>query len=141
MSNRLSSVLALLLGGLLLGACASEQKKAPPPPPEPETAVQALAAVKAKVTGAKQAGAAGEMMPFVEISGDAPQGWKISVKESREGSDVKLTVMADPPEGATETPADGPFTHKQKIKLAAGAWAVRVYDHRGVEIKRIDYNY
>jgi len=136
-------LLALLVGGLMvLGACAGDQKKAPPPPPpEPEVKVAALKAVKAKPKAAKKGGASGEMAPIVEITGDAPKGWTISVKEKKEGSDVKLTVWANPPEGATETPADAPFTFKHKMKLDKGNWAVRLNDHRGIEITRIDYSY
>ncbi len=147
MNNRLSSfLLALVFGALLLGGCAGEQKKAaapPPPPPEPvvEKKVKALKPVKVKVTAAKEAGATGPMQPVVEITGEGPKGWKFKAKEKREGTEVKLTVFAHAPEGAEKKPEDAPFTIKHKMKLDKGAWSVRVFDNRGIEIKRIDYNY
>ena len=141
---------ATLTASLVLGACASEQKKAPAPPPvekpvekPAEKPKPALKSVKADIKTAEHAGAKGDRQPKMKLTGMAPEGWKIEIKKEFKETDIQLSAWANPPEGATEKPADAEFTKVFAFdQLEAGkTWVVHVKNLKGKEIKRQEFKY
>jgi len=135
--NLTVTLLALISGALLLGCGGSDAEMkdtvvAPPP----------LPTVAASLASAKHVGAAGAMMPVMELTGSLPgPGYVAQVKETREGNVITLKVMAVPGAGAVKGEPQ-PFTQKHTLKnLGPGKWIVRVIDHRGVEIGHKEFKY
>lgn len=124
----LISLLAALVAVAMLACGASE--------PEKKKAAPKLDPVKAKVTTVNQTGA-DSGKPIIEVTGTLPgAGWEpeIQIENSAEGTNVY--IMAVPGPGATKGAAV-PFTHKFTLDGAPAGKAVRVFDHRGVQLKRI----
>ncbi len=127
--NLILSVLSVLVAVALI-ACGGGE-------PEKKAAAPVLKATKAKVSAAKQTGT-DSGKPIIEFTGTLPgTGWEpeLVVEETAEGTLVR--VMAVPGPGAVKG-ADTPFTHKLTLEGVPAGKAVRVMDHRGVEIKRIE---
>lgn len=123
----LMGLLAALAAVALLACGASEPEKKKPAP--------TLDPVKAKVTTVKKTGA-DSGKPIIEVTGTLPgTGWEpeVQIETSAEGTNVY--IMAVPGPGAKKG-AGVPFTHKFTLEAAPAGKAVRVFDHRGVQLKR-----
>ena len=124
------SLITFLAAIAFLACAASEPAKKEDTGPKYKT-------TKAKVTTVTKTGVDGGK-PIIEVTGTLPgPGWtpEVKVKQTAEGTNIY--IMAVPGPGA-EKGADTPFVHKFTLGEAKAGKAVRVFDHRGVQIKRIE---
>ena len=136
-------LVAATLTLMMLGACASEAPVVKADPiPEPVEEPQMASKVEARTTSAKHAGAKDARQPIIELEGESPQGWKIKVKEQKDGNTVTLTAWAYPREGDTEEGEWGPFKKQYALKqLDVGATWTIVVKGDGGDLPAIEFTY
>lgn len=128
--KRMLTTLIAVLAAVALVACAASSEETKKP-------AKKLVPLKAKVTAAEKTGT-DSGHPIIQVTGTLPgTGWTPEVVTEKTGSGVNIKLMAVPGPGAVQG-ADVPFTHKFTVTEAGSGQIVHVFDHRGIEIKRVE---